>query len=465
MTRFARPPGLSGRRLLAFGVLAVVPIGITVAALRMVAPSAPAAGRLSGSARSPSSGLTAHFLLALAVMLGLALCAGHLASRLRQPEVMGELLVGILLGPSVLGKTGLQDWLFPPNTTMMLHGLAELGLVVFMARVGIDFAGSADAGRPGDWVVAGAALLFPFSCGVALATTFGSHYLGSAGSRAAFVLFLGCALGVTAFPVLARIIDDCALAGTRMAQLSMYSAAIGDGIVWLLLLVAGGYAGARPSTFELWLVLAVLGLLTLTLSQWHRWARLIAGGQRPAEQSTGRWMVTAVVAIAVVSAATAFGGVHEVIGAFVAGLLLARTATGRHRQAVGEVFAVANYVLFPLFLVQFGMSVDLTKLSTSAGTLLLTGVIVLVGSAAKIGCVSVAARFAGLDWRDSLGTGVLTNARGMTELVVLQVGMQLGIMNSTMLAVLTCATILMTLSVAPAITRIHQHVVPGGPPG
>lgn len=455
-----QPPVQSaGRRLLIVSTMVAGPIVITAIMLRIAwAPAHPATGGLADSAASSA---TAHFLLALALMLGTAYAGGRLAMLLRQPAVIGELAVGVLLGPSVFGALagGLRHWLFAGSSATMVHGLAELGLVVFMAGVGMDFAGSANCGKPGDSLVAASSLLVPFAAGAMLATPLAGQYLGPADSRPAFVLFLGCVLGVTAFPVLAKLISDTGLAGSRVAQLSMYSAAMGDGAIWVLLLLVGAYAGAGLGWAQLWPSLTVIVVLVAALTQCGRMGRLARAVERGRAGLADRRLAPAIMVIAVAAAITAFGGVHEVAGAFLAGVLL-RQMAARHSRAVQDAMAVAKYVLFPLFLVQFGMGVDFTALPLSAGTLLVTLAIVAVGSLAKVLGAGGTAWLTGMAPRDSMTVGTLAVSRGMTELVVLQIGRQMGIIDSAMFTMLTFATMLMTMLVAPAVQLLSRRPRP-----
>ncbi len=440
------------RRLLVVGAVVAAPMTIIAIMLWIAWEPAHSASTGAGAGAGTAA---AHFLLALALMLGLAFAGGKMAMLLGQPAVIGELIVGIALGPSLLGSLagGLSDWLFADAALTMVHGLSGLGLVMFMAGVGMEFAGSANRCRPGDSLVAAASLLVPFAAGTVLAAALAGHYLGPAGSRPAFVLFLGCVFGVTAFPVLAKLLSDCGLSGSRIGQLSMYSAAMGDGAVWVLLLVAGAFAGGGLELARLWPSLAVIAVLVVALTQFGRLSRPARSSQvEPAD----RRLAPAVIAIAVTAAATAFGGVHEVAGAFLAGILLHQVAA-RYGRALQDAMVVAKHVLFPLFLVQFGMAVDFTALPMTVDTLLVGAAIVLIGSVAKVAGAGLTARVNGMSWRDSMMVGTLANARGMTELVVLQIGQQLGIISPAMFVMLTSATVLMTVLVAPVITLLKAR--------
>ncbi|MEO9237960.1 MAG: cation:proton antiporter, partial [Jatrophihabitantaceae bacterium] len=398
-------PARSGRRVVPIAVMIVLPVLVaTLTAVLVWSPAHPKAGR---SATLASTTATTHFLLALGVVLGVALICGRLATLIGQPAVVGEILAGLLLGPSVLGSLAphSSSWLFPAPAMSMLKGLSELGLILFMAGVGREFALYTRRSRVrDDLLVAGASLLIPFAAGVLLAASLGRHYLGSAGSRPGFVLFLGCVLGVTAFPVLARLIADAGLNGTRIGQLSMYSAAVGDGAAWIMLLVVGVCAGSGSGSHGLWAALATVAVLVLVITQSGRLAgisRLIAGRNNPSSEP---WVGPVVVAVTLAGAGTAFGGVHEIIGSFVSGILLAQLG-GPTGVAVDRLVSIARSALFPVFLVLFGMAVDFGAVSWTGGSLGLLLAIVAIGTVAKVSGAGGAARVNGMSWRDSLTVG------------------------------------------------------------
>lgn len=449
------------RRLLGPLVLISVPAAVIVAAVLVsVGPS----HRAPGAAQATATTATTHFLASLAAVIGLAFVAGRLARKLGQPVVIGEIVAGILLGPTVFGSwlPHSSSWLFPTTSMTMLRGLSELGLILFMAGVGREFAQSTGRSRPAqDVLVAGSSLLVPFAAGALLALGLGHRYLGTSGSPTAFVLFMGCVFGVTAFPVLAKLISDAGLSRSRIGQLSMYSAALGDGAVWLLLIPVGAVAGASSNAHNAWAVVTVVALM-LALWQSGRLASWFGRVSHSAGAGTDAFLGAVALAVTVMATATAFGGVHEIVGGFVAGVLLGRPG-GWAGAAVDRLLPVAGTVLFPIFLVLFGMSVDFGAVSWGASTLALLVLIVVTGSGAKIVGAGSAARLNGMSWRDSATVGTLASARGATELVVLQVGSQLGVINSTMLVTLTAAAMLMTVAVGPMVVLLRRPVATAEP--
>ncbi|MFP3967672.1 cation:proton antiporter, partial [Actinomadura fulvescens] len=230
-----RPPGR--RRLVSVSVaFAGIPVAVAAAVLTTLG----ADGREGGGGHQ-GLGVVAQFLLAAALVLLAAWAGGRLAVRLGQPPVMGEIVAGIALGPSLLGVLSPETmrWLFPDQVRPMLSALAQLGLVLFMFEVGRELAAVRLRGAAHSFVlVAVASMSVPFATGMAAAPLLAGSGAGPAGTPAAFALFLGVALSVTAFPVLARILTDLGLTRTLPGRMSLFAAAGGDGVAWLMLAVA-----------------------------------------------------------------------------------------------------------------------------------------------------------------------------------------------------------------------------------
>jgi Kef-type K+ transport system membrane component KefB len=406
---------------------------------------------------------SAHLFAAIAVVVGAAMVGGRLAALIRQPPVIGEICAGIMLGPSLLGRVdpSAMHSLFPQSVLPMLHGLSELGLVLFMFEVGREFGGLrlrtvAFQGL----VISAASLLLPFAVGAWLATRLADSYLGPSANRFAFTVFLGCALSITAFPVLARILADLRLGATRVGHLSLFAAAIGDGGAWLLLTVAlaathGSALNTGGRTFVLALVVAAIIIGPL------RWlaARAAARAHErditaPAPGNPAVWGVVIVVGVTGACAITAAIGIHEIIGAFLAGVACPR-AFQPVNLAAQRLAEVTRAVLLPVFFAGFGLTVDLSALPLSGRTLTF-GLPLLAGAMiTKMTGPALCGRLTGLSWRESAALGTLLNTRGLTELVVLQTGWQVGLIDTRLLAMLTIITILTTAMAGPILHLIH----------
>ncbi|MEX2972760.1 cation:proton antiporter [Streptomyces sp. C184] len=440
------------RFFVAVAVVTVLPLVLMgLAAVRASTGGTPEA---SGS---PPQGLdlTGHFFVSAAVVLAVAHVGGELARRLGQPPVIGEICAGLAMGPSLFGRTApaAADWLFPKPVLSMLDGLSQLGLVLFMFGVGRELAGVRLQGAARQaLLVSQASLLVPLAGGAVVALPLLDTFKGAQGNPLAFVMFLGCAVSITAFPVLARILLDLRLTHTVPGQVSLFAAAVGDAGGWLVLAAVLTLAhGSDPSRLLVNTLLAVavtavfLGPLRRTLSQWP---------DREVEEHGERFSATVTVLLAVgvtvASALTAAIGLHQLIGALLVGL--AWPAGNRGAVAVADRMAgTVRTLLLPFFFFSFGLSTDLgvlrwdgTMLSTFAA-LLATAVVTKV--AGPVLCAMVT----GMRWRPALALGVLLNSRGLTELVVLQVGYQAGIIDQSLLGVLTIVALTTTMMTSPLL--------------
>lgn len=292
----------------ALGVGVVAPVLVIGGVVRSVAGTGH-----EGRGGGPGLDGSGHFLLAVCVILTAAFLGGRLARAIGQPQVVGEICAGLALGPSLLGHfaPAATAWLFPAPSLRLLDGLAQLGLVLFVFGVGQELARQSFRGAAAQAVlVSHASMLVPFAVGALAAT----GLLGFAGPRAdplSFVLFVGCALSITALPVLARILGDLGLTRTGPGRLSLFAAAVGDGGSWLVLtaVLAGGTLFAVVGAVAVTLLL--LGPVRAALRRWARTGR---------ELPTATLTVLLVVAVTAVSTVTAALGIHQLIGALLVGV-------------------------------------------------------------------------------------------------------------------------------------------------
>ncbi|MEU9252767.1 cation:proton antiporter [Streptomyces sp. NPDC048270] len=449
--------------------LAVVPAIVSLLALRQADASGGGAAARAAAVDHPD--LTLRFLLAVVVVLGVARLAGRLAVLAGQPPVVGEICAGIALGPTLLGRIApdAAGLLFPAGVLPMLNGLAQLGLVLFMFGVGRELASVRLRGTGSRTVlVTQASLVVPFAAGTVAAVALGTAYLGPAGDPVAFTVFLGCALSITAFPVLARILEELRMTRSQVGRLSLLAAAVGDAGAWLLLAIAVALTRGPGTVGPA--VTAVGGLAVVLLLLWpvRRALRRAAGRweDRTAAPGGGRAAPTALLLCLACGAAalTSVIGLHPVIGAFLAGAAYP-TGPAPLDAAADRVASFSGGLLLPFFFLGFGLSVDLGALPFDADTLLAGGALLAVAVLTKVLGPGLCARLTGMGWRDSLSLGVLLNARGLTELVVLGIGLQAGIIDQRMFAILTVITLLTTALSVPLLRLLgHARPSPAPPP-
>ncbi|MGW4648923.1 cation:proton antiporter domain-containing protein [Kitasatospora sp. NPDC004289] len=417
-------------------------------------------------ARDGVSDPLARFLVAAAVVVLTAHLLGALFRRFGQPQVVGEVVGGLLLGPSALGllwPAG-QQWLFTASVRQGLGSAADLGLAVFMFLVGCRIRPEELGARGGALLGLGVgSLLAPFLGGLGLALLLGDRLAG--GTRpAAEALFLGLALSVTALPVLARILAELRLTDRPHGQLALGAAALGDGVGWgaltvLLALLGGGRAGGAPLTLAALVVLlpAVRYGLRPALAALVDWA------EREPESRSGQLLSALLAGLLGLAALTQWLGLHPVVGA----LLFGAATPGGHpavRRICRQLEGFTSAVLLPLFFVGVGLRTSAgAVLGDPVGWLLLLAVLAVAVGGKLLGAV-LGTAVAGTPRAEGLRLGVLMNCRGVTELVVITIGHQAGLVNDLGATVLVLMAVLTTAATAPAY-RLLERRAAGWPVG
>jgi Kef-type K+ transport system membrane component KefB len=393
-----------------------------------------------------------RFLLQLLAVLGTAKLAGLLLRKLGQPAVIGEMVAGIVLGPSLFGLVlpDAQAWLFPKGAIGPLTGLSQLGVLVFMFAAGAEFDLSRLRGqRSLTLVVSHTGIAVPFLLGVGLAFALFADYAPAGIGFTGFALFLGISLSVTAFPVLLRIIHERGYANRPVGAVAVACAAIGDATAWLLL---GGIVAFVQSSS--------LGRVGMSLALGLGFALLAVVVARPrladvpiAPAKEGRWMVGLLLAILVGALFTEAIGLHALFGAFLAGVAVSRNVALR-RLVEDKIEPFATVLLLPLFFASTGL---VTRMDLLGGSewLLCAGIVGLA-TLGKLGGTALAARWCGMGRADALRLGSLMNTRGLMELIVLALGFQLGLIDQRLYAILVLVAIVTTAMTGPLLGLIDR---------
>jgi len=401
------------------------------------------------------------YFLQMFVILATCRFFGWLMHRwLRQPPVIGEMIAGVLLGPSLLGLLApeIQEFLFPPQSKAVLYVVAQLGIGLYMFIVGLDFrSDDFRANAPSAVAVSISGILVPFIVAIA-----GTPILMSVPglfavdvSRFNATLFLGAAIAITAFPVLARIIQERGLDGSLIGTLSLSAAAIGDAIAWCVLAVVLASLGAGPTVA----VIAIVGGIALSAVLIFLGPRLFAPLGRLAERehAAGQPLSTTVLAAALLlftlSAWFAdFIGLHAVFGSFLIGTAMPRGIFAARLKQLLEPFTVV--FLLPVFFAYSGLNTQLTIVNTAPLLMIALGVLAASIFAKLVACWA-AARLSGQDHRSALGIGALMNARGLTELIILNIGLQAGIIGPALFSMLVLMAIVTTLMASPLFEVVY----------
>lgn len=388
--------------------------------------------------------LNVRILLALVVVVAGSRFAGWAISKIGQPRVHGEILAGILLGPSLLGVAWPEglDYLFPDEVIGGLRVLAQIGLVLFMFLIGLELdLAKLRSDRHKAFVISPASILAPMILGGALALWLYPR-IGNGAGRLGFTLFIGAAMAITAFPVLARVLQETGLYHTRIGVLTITCAAVDDVTAWCVLAVvvavveSSGFADAVMTV-----ALSIAFLLAMLMVVKPALRRL---------SSVPLWLT---ICLALSSAwITEEIGIHAIFGAFIAGTAMPRKSEIRDAIHHRLEPAVVTFLL-PVFFVVVGLAtrVDLLDSVYLWG---LTLLVIATAVAGKWGGSMIAARIVGETWRDAASIGILMNTRGLTELVILTVGLELGVITTTFFTMGVLMALVTTLMATPLLALI-----------
>jgi Kef-type K+ transport system membrane component KefB len=395
-------------------------------------------------------------LIQIALVLGVARVVGWLFQRLHQPRVVGEMAAGILLGPSVLGwlTPPLAASLFPPDQLGALHALSQLGLLLFMFLVGLELQPQSLRGQGhAAVVISHTSIVAPFALGALLAVVLYPHLADPAVPRLHFALFLGTAMSITAFPVLARILTERHLLHTQVGALAIACAAVDDVTAWCLLAGVVLLVRVPQAALPLWLTVGGTAAYSTAMVVGGRrvFAALLAPA-RPGRLSQGH-LAGILLVILISAASTEWLGIHALFGAFLAGAVMPKDESFvQHVRAKLEALTVV--LLLPLFFA-------LTGLRTSIGLLQggalwgYGGLIIGVAVLGKFGGAALAARASRLPWREALAIGTLLNTRGLMELVVVTIGLEIGVITPTVFTLLVLMALVTTVMTTPLLEWLY----------
>ncbi|MFO0691169.1 MAG: cation:proton antiporter [Myxococcota bacterium] len=378
------------------------------------------------------------------------------ARAIAQPLVIAEVLAGILLGPSLLGWVWPEAMatLFPPSSMPGLQILAQVGLVLFMFLVGLELDPRLLQGRARSSVlISHASIVVPFGLGFVAALALHEQYSPPGVPVTAFALFMGAAMSVTAFPVLARILSERQLTSTRVGSIAIACAAIGDVTAWCILAFVVSVAQAQDPTAAVWttaMALVYIGAMLVLVRPFL--ARL---GERVASRAGLTPTVMSVILLLLMTSAaiTEVIGIHALFGAFLFGAILPKQ--GRLGHALAEkIETIAVVLLLPLFFAFSGLRTQIGLVRTEQDWWVAGG-LVFVATLGKFGGSTFAARVTGLGWRESSAIGILMNTRGLMELIVLNIGLDLGVISPTVFTMMVIMALVTTFATTPILRLVY----------
>ena len=400
----------------------------------------------------------------LAILLGqiitiiiVARFFGWIFKKIGQPSVIGEIIAGIFLGPSVVGMyfPEFSLALFPAESLGNLQFLSQIGLILFMFVIGMELDLKVLKNKANEAVVIShASIVIPFALGISLAYFVYHKFAPQGVEFLSFSLFMGIAMSITAFPVLARIVQERGIHKTKLGSIAITCAAADDITAWCLLAVV--IAIVKAGTFESSLyviglaIFYVLLMLFLVKPFFKRVGDLYSNNENLSKPVVAIFFLTLILS----SYATEVIGIHALFGAFMTGVIMPDVSKFRN-VFIEKVEDVALILLLPLFFVFTGLRTQI-GLINDPYLWKITGFIILVAVVGKFVGSALAAKFVGQNWKDSLTIGALMNTRGLMELVVLNIGYDLGVLTSEMFTMMVIMALVTTFMTGPALDLINH---------
>jgi len=404
---------------------------------------------------------TSLFLTQVIIIITTARLLGNGLRKLGQPRVVGEMLAGLILGPSLLGTVSpaAYAWLFPPGMIRPLNALSQTGIVLFMFLIGLELNVRELIRQSREsFVISHASIAIPMFAGGALSLFFYRDFAVTGVPFPTFALFLGCAMSVTAFPVLARILRESAPGNSAFHSMALGCAATADVSAWMIL--AFVISLARGHTMSLPAIGQTLAGITVYLLIMIAVVRPILkricsrrGPDNNGSHVLSQNQLGIVLLVVLVSAvATELLNLHAIFGAFVAGVIMPQDERV-NESILNRLDDLLSILLLPLFFAYAGLRANVAAIGTLSNWLL-CGAIIGVAVVSKIGGCVAAGRATGMTWRGAGAIGVLMNARGLMELVLLTIGLQLGIITPLLFTIMVIMAIVTTLMATPLFTRL-----------
>jgi len=426
-------------------------------------PLPPDTERVSAEEQREAGNRYAAFFIAAAVIMLAARAMGSLSVALGQPRVMGEVVAGIALGPTVLGALvpEVQTALFPKDIVPFIGVVAQLGLIFYMFLVGLEIDVSQLRGRVGQVAaISNASVALPMVLGIAVALPI-YELVGPDKKFIAFALFMGVSMSITAFPVLARILVERRMLKRPVGALALACAAVDDVTAWFLIALATAVAvaGSGGAVIET-IVLAVVFCLVMGVAVRPLLARASTAYDEAGRVPAG-WIAAIFAGVLLCAFTTETIGVALIFGAFVMGLVMPRHA-GLTEDVTRRIEDYVVTLLLPLFFAFTGLRTNIGLLDRPE-LWLLTGVLLAVAVFGKLFGAMIAARITGFDWRSSAVIGTLMNTRGLTELIVLNLALEKGVISEALFAMLVIMALVTTFMAGPALKLLDPRNELGAP--
>jgi len=396
-------------------------------------------------------------LAQIAVILLVARTVGLLFRRIGQPQVMGEMVAGILLGPSLLGwaAPGISAALFPPESLGFLNSLSQIGLLLFMFLVGLDLNPRVlREQKHAALVTSHVSIIMPFFMGTVLALYLYPRLSDDSVAFSHFALFVGTAMSITAFPVLARILTERNLIHSRVGTITIACAAVDDVTAWCILAGVVLLVRASNASLPLWLTLSgtaiYVGVMFYGTRRLLRRLEIIHQARAKLTQDMLGVILLFVLASAWVTERLS---IHALFGAFLMGVIMPKDElfVGAIREKLESLTVV---LLLPVYFAFTGLRTSIGLLS-GADMWFYCGIIMAVAITGKFGGATLSARLSGMSWREAGAIGVLMNTRGLMELVILNIGLDIGVISSSLFTMMVVMALVTTFMTTPLLELMH----------
>ncbi len=441
--------------LVAYGamVVATVVAFLVIREYGETLPAPDAASVEAAAAASRSPDIILHVLIALFAVIATGYIFGRLFAYVGQPPVIGEVVAGVFLGPSLLGveTSGL---ILPADVGPYLGVIAQIGVILYMFLVGLELDLDLVRQRPHATIMTShASILLPFLLGALLALYLYPRLASADVPFTNFALFVGVAMSITAFPVLARILTDRRMARTRLGVVALTCAAMGDVTAWCLLAFVVGLVTAEGGEGFIVTVGALAYIAFMVVIARPILGRIVRSW--PQERLSRDAIVLTFFALLVSAAATEAIGIHAIFGAFLLGAVIPHDSV-LARVLPPQLDHIVSVLLLPAFFAFTGMRTRIDLLA-DVGQWLVCGLIILIATIGKFGGTLIAARLTGHTWRDSAILGTLMNTRGLMELIVLNIGLELGVISPALFAMMVLMALVSTVATAPVLSLLSPE--------
>jgi Kef-type K+ transport system membrane component KefB/nucleotide-binding universal stress UspA family protein len=402
------------------------------------------------------------FLLTLIIQIVVIIIAarmvGVLFRKIHQPQVIGEMVAGIILGPSVLGwlAPNISAYIFPPESLKFLNILSQIGLLLFMFIIGLEFDSKLLKGRGRAAVfISQVSIILPFMLGALISLYLYPVLSNKSVSLIAFTLFVGASMSITAFPVLARILSEKNLVKTKIGAVTIACAAINDVTAWSILAFVVTIVRTGLGRIPFWLTVsgAAVFILIMVFVIRPLIAKLEIYYANKGNILTNDIFGLVLLLMLISAWTTEWLGIHALFGAFFMGAIMPRN---KHflNSIIGKLNDITVVIFLPVFFALTGLN---TRIGLINGTemWLFFGIILAAAVTGKIGGSAIAARIFALPWREAAGLGILMNTRGLMELVILSIGLELGVISHTLFAMMVIMALVTTFMTAPFFEWVY----------